>query len=115
MPLNVTELYDALKKTQEPLGYYFNRDQDRVFSLLEALLANKERYGYLGCPCRLLWGDRQWDRDIICPCLYREKDVQEYGSCYCGLYVSREWNEDARPHDYVPERRPAEKILGPGE
>ncbi|MEA3438304.1 MAG: ferredoxin:thioredoxin reductase, partial [Thermodesulfobacteriota bacterium] len=33
-----------------------------------------------------------------------------YGSCYCNLYVSTEWNDKKIPHPYVPERRPAEKM-----
>ena len=49
------------------------------------------------CPCRLAAGDREWDRDIICPCVYREPDVAEYGSCYCNLYVSRAWNAEPLP------------------
>ena len=64
----------------------------------------------MSCPCRLASGSREWDQDIICPCLYREEDVSEYGSCYCGLYVSKEWNEGKIPHGYVPERRPPEKF-----
>jgi ferredoxin-thioredoxin reductase catalytic subunit len=99
-----------LRKVQEPKGYYFNNDKERTFELLESLLENKERYGYMVCPCRLASGDREWDKDIICPCVYREPDVEEYGSCYCSLYVSQEWNQGKIPHAYVPERRPPEKI-----
>ena len=109
--MNAQELYERLKKVQEPKGYYFNNDRERVFDLLEALLVNKDRYGYMVCPCRLASGDREKDRDIICPCVYREADVEEYGSCYCNLYVSKAWNEGAIPHEYVPERRPPEKIF----
>jgi ferredoxin-thioredoxin reductase catalytic chain len=108
--MDVRQLYEQLKKIQEPKGYYFNQDTDRVFELLEGLIRNKERYGYMGCPCRLASGDRQADRDIICPCDYRAPDVEEYGSCYCNLYVSRAWNEETIPHAYVPERRPPEKM-----
>jgi ferredoxin-thioredoxin reductase catalytic chain len=75
-------LYEMLRKIQEPKGYYFNRDRDKVFDLLKALLFNRERYGYMCCPCRLASGDREWDRDIVCPCAYREDDVREYGRCY---------------------------------
>jgi ferredoxin-thioredoxin reductase catalytic subunit len=109
--MDAEELYQMLKKSQEPKGYYFNKDLERVFDLMAALLFNKERYGYMGCPCRLVSGDKQNDRDIICPCVYRTPDVEEYGSCYCNLYVSKEWNEEKIPHVYVPERRPPEKIL----
>ena len=107
---NPEELYEMLKKVQEPKGYYFNKDKERVFELLKALLLNKERYGYMCCPCRLSLGDKKMDQDIICPCVYRDPDVKEYGSCYCNLYVLKEWNEGKIPHEYVPERRPPEKL-----
>jgi len=103
----VETLYETLKKAQEPKGYYFSTDKERVHDLLDGLLVNKKRYGYMSCPCRWASGDRQKDRDIICPCVYREEDVETYGSCYCNLYVSQEWNEGKVPHVYVPERRPA--------
>jgi len=101
----VDDLYDALRRIQEPRGYFFNLDREKTFQLLRALLHNKDRYGYMSCPCRLAAGDREKDRDIICPCVYREPDVQEFGSCYCNLYVSRAWNEDSIEHQLVPERR----------
>ena len=107
---DVEKLYEMLRKTQEPRGYYFNKDKDRVFELLEGLLTNRKRYGYMSCPCRLASDDREKDKDIICPCVYRAPDVEEFGSCYCNLYVSKEWNEDKIPHEFVPERRPAEKL-----
>lgn len=109
--MNVEKLYEFLKQSQEPQGYYFNNDKKKVFDLLEGLLVNKERYGYMCCPCRLSADDPEWDKDIICPCVYREPDVAEYGSCYCNLYVSRAWNEEKIPPAYVPERRPLEKRM----
>lgn len=105
------KLYEMLKKIQEPKGYFFNNDKSKVFELLEGLLANKKRYGYMSCPCRLAAADREKDKDIICPCEYREADVKEYGSCYCALYVSKQWNEGKIPHTHVPERRPPEKFF----
>ena len=110
MKMNSDELYEMLKKVQEPKGFFFNKDKDRVLEILQDLLVNKERYGYMSCPCRLASGDREKDRDIFCPCAYRADDVKDYGSCYCNLYVSREWNEGKIKHDYVPERRPVEKM-----
>jgi ferredoxin-thioredoxin reductase catalytic subunit len=107
----VEKLYEMLKKIQEAKGYFFNKDRDRVYDLLEALLINKNRYGYMSCPCRLASGQREKDQDIICPCVYRAPDVEEYGSCYCNLYVSRDWNEGIVLSVYVPERRPPEKYL----
>ena len=109
--MDASELYGKLKKVQEPKGYYFSNNRERVMELLAALLVNKERYGYMVCPCRLASGDRENDRDIICPCEYRELDVAEFGSCYCNLYVSSQWNQGTIDQEYVPERRPPEKMF----
>jgi ferredoxin-thioredoxin reductase catalytic subunit len=80
--MTADQLYETLRKLQVPKGYFFNRDRQKVNELLDALLFNKERYGYMCCPCRLASGERDWDRDIICPCVYRDEDVREYGRCY---------------------------------
>lgn len=108
--MDINQLYEMLKKSQEAKGYFFNRDKERVFDLLEGLMKNKDRYGYMSCPCRLASGNYEKDKDILCPCVYREPDVKEFGSCYCNLYVSNDWNEGNIRHLYVPERRPAEKM-----
>ena len=108
--MDAEKLFEILRKAQEPKGYYFNKDRAYVLELLSALILNKDRYGYMACPCRLASGDRNTDRDILCPCVYRDPDVQEYGSCYCGLYVSKEWNEGKVEEEYIPERRPPEKM-----
>jgi len=105
------KLYEMLKKVQEPKGYYFSSETERVDDLIKALITNRNRYGYMSCPCRLASGDREHDKDIICPCVYRAPDVKEYGSCYCNLYVSKEWLEWKIPRTYVPERRPPEKVM----
>lgn len=111
-PATPEALYETLRKYQEPKGYFFNPDKQMVLCLLESLLTNKARYGYMACPCRLAAGDATLDKDIICPCEYRTPDVAEFGSCYCGLYVK----EGYLPQDCpgggtvcVPERRPPEK------
>ena len=80
--MTAVQLYEMLRKIQEPMGYFFNRERGKVFDLLNALLLNRERYGYMSCPCRLASGNREWDRDIICPCAYRDEDIREYGRCY---------------------------------
>jgi len=109
--MNAQQLYESLKKIQEPKGYYFNDDMTMTMPLMESLLINKERFGYMACPCRLANGTFEADRDIVCPCEYREADVREFGACFCGLYVSKAWLEKRIERVVVPERRPVEKIL----
>ena len=100
-----------LRPIQESKGYYFNPDMHNMtLPLLESLLKLKERYGYMACPCRFANGQRELDLDIICPCVYREPDVLEYGACYCGLYMSKAFAESGEETPEVPERRPASNI-----
>jgi ferredoxin-thioredoxin reductase catalytic subunit len=90
-------------------GYYLNPDPDFLQDLLEGIKRNEERYGYPSCPCRLASGKFEFDRDIICPCDYRDPDIEEYGACYCALYVRKDLFEGKTPILPVPERRPLEK------
>ena len=64
---------------------YLNPDTKFLESLLLGLKQNEERYNYPSCPCRLASGKIEVDRDIICPCDYRDPDVAEFGACYCAL------------------------------
>ena len=48
--MNEQELYEMLKKAQEPKGYFFNKDRDRVNDLLTGLLFNKETIRLYGLP-----------------------------------------------------------------
>ncbi len=101
-------LYQRLKREGEAAGYRLNPDVDFVLDLMDGLLTNEGRYGYWACPCRLADGVRENDLDIICPCDYRDPDLDEYGACYCALYVSEKIAlGDAEPEP-IPERRGSE-------
>jgi ferredoxin-thioredoxin reductase catalytic subunit/rubredoxin len=89
-------------------GYYLTPQPEMLQMFLEGLKTNEERYGYPSCPCRLATGNLEIDRDIICPCDYRDPDVEEYGACYCRLYVNKTVYDSQNLPD-VPERRPTEK------
>jgi ferredoxin-thioredoxin reductase catalytic chain len=90
-------------------GSYLIPDADLLQGFLEGLKTNEDRYGYPTCPCRLASGVLEYDRDIICPCDYRDPDVAEFGACYCRLYVNREVYEGKKELPMVPERRPLAK------
>lgn len=103
------QLYDILSKYAVSQGIRLNKDRETTLDIIAGLLTNEKRYGYRSCPCRLSWGDKEKDRDITCPCVYRDPDIREFGSCFCSLYVSQDWNDEKVPHVPVPERRPREK------
>jgi ferredoxin-thioredoxin reductase catalytic chain len=89
-------------------GYYLTPKSDLLQMFIEGLKTNEDRYGYPSCPCRLATYNLEIDRDIICPCDYRDLDVAQYGACYCRLYVNKNVF-DSQNLPEVPERRPIEK------
>jgi ferredoxin-thioredoxin reductase catalytic subunit len=103
----IDRLYNKLDKEAEEAGYHLNPDTDFTKALVEGLLVNENRYGYRACPCRLASGKKEEDLDIICPCDYRDPDLNEYGICYCALYVSKEIKDGKKPPESIPERRPS--------
>jgi len=105
-PETVTKLCDKLKKDAESGGYNLNPDAEFVRDLAAGLLMNENRYGYQSCPCRLASGAKEDDLDIICPCDYRDPDLDEYGACYCALYVSKAALNGEKRIQSIPERRP---------
>ena len=103
---DVENLYKKLNREAESSGYHLNPDIELTKDLIKGLLINEKRYGYLACPCRLASGKKNEDVDIICPCDYRDADLNEYGSCYCALYVSQDIVDGKKQVGSIPERRP---------
>lgn len=105
----IDNVYKRLDREAEEAGYHLNPDEDFTKGLVEGLLVNEKRYGYWACPCRLATGEKEEDLDIICPCDYRDPDLNEYGTCYCALYVSGDIKEGKKEPKSIPERRPSEE------
>jgi ferredoxin-thioredoxin reductase catalytic subunit len=103
----VDERYNKLFREAEAGGYHLNPDVPFTRNLVRGLLVNEKRFGYQACPCRLASGKREEDLDIICPCDYRDPDLNEYGDCYCALYVSTAVLRGEEPVRSIPERRPS--------
>ena len=101
------KFYQQVKKDIESSGYHLNSDIEFTKYLLKNILLNEQRYGYGACPCRLASGNKEEDLDIICPCDYRDPDLNEYDSCYCGLYVSGDVLGGKKELTSIPERRPS--------
>jgi len=111
-PEEVERTYRVLRQEAEAGGYFLNPDSGFTRNLIAGLLKNEKRYGYRACPCRLAGGKRDEDRDIICPCDYRDPDIEEFGACYCALYVSPAIAAGTKKVAPVPERRPPRSQRG---
>jgi ferredoxin-thioredoxin reductase catalytic subunit len=105
------KIYNRLNKQAESAGYHLNPDIDFTKDLIKGLIINGKRYGYWACPCRLASGNKKEDLDIICPCDYRDVDLNEFNSCYCALYVSKGVVDSKIKLEPVPERRPTSEEI----
>jgi ferredoxin-thioredoxin reductase catalytic chain len=78
----IDRLYERLDREAEAGGYHLNPDRALTRDLVVGLLTNEKRYGYGSCPCRLASGKKDEDLDIVCPCDYRDPDLDDYDTCY---------------------------------
>jgi len=107
----VEKAYLRFKKEAEDNGYFLNNDLFFSKELIRSLLINQKRYGYQACPCRLASGDKSKDLDIICPCDYRDADLNDFDTCYCALYVTSEVIRGEKKARAIPERRNVMKYM----
>jgi len=102
---DIDKLFNSLNGDARSSGYSLNPDTSFTKSIVGGLLANEERYGYRACPCRLASGNKKEDIDIICPCDYRDVDLDQYGACYCALFVDDEIKTGKKKVSPIPDRR----------
>lgn len=107
--MNKEQLEKFALHVAEKNGWSVQPNQDMRQDVLQGLETNRERYGFMMCPCRDSWGDIEYDRDIVCPCIYAAKDIEESGRCYCALFCRNDGKdyldqmvEDRRPDELYP-------------
>jgi ferredoxin-thioredoxin reductase catalytic chain len=68
--------------------FILNPDKEVVERLAEGVLKNEENKGLKFCPCRMILGDKEADKKLVCPCNFRsQKTWREKGECWCSLFV----------------------------
>ncbi len=95
-----------IERAAQRNGWESNPDEDFRGTIAEGLTTNANRHGYYLCPCRDGEGNRKDDADIVCPCIYAKRDIEEYGQCFCGLFLSpAKARETPLVVEQIPERR----------
>lgn len=67
--------------------YRLNPDDKMVERVVKGLVMRKMKFGYAYCPCRLVTGDKERDKKIICPCVYHVEEIERDGECHCNLFI----------------------------
>ena len=86
------ERFDRHLATEE---FQYYPDGRVVARVLKQLAKRQEELGEPYCPCRLVTGKPEADRNIICPCAYHRKEIEQHGHCLCRLFAARDFRPDA--------------------
>ncbi|MGQ3684964.1 MAG: ferredoxin-thioredoxin reductase catalytic domain-containing protein [Candidatus Loosdrechtia sp.] len=78
--------------------YRLHPDARIVNSVIRGLAIRKIKYGHAYCPCRLITGNSESDKKIICPCVYHQEEIEREEECHCSLFVSDHY-QGKEPHD----------------
>lgn len=70
-----------------------NPDEEMLHIIVDCLTRNRNELGSQYCPCRIIAGDKEEDKNIICPCVYHEEEINNNGSCHCGLFFKNNGNK----------------------
>lgn len=84
------QVIELSRKYADKAGIQLNLDQHIVDMVVKGLVENEKKHGFRYCPCRLVTGDKEKDRLIICPCVYHKKEIREDGHCHCMLFVAKQ-------------------------
>lgn len=87
--MDAEKLRQLSKRYAKSQGFMLNPDEKIVKFVIEGLLRNEAKFGYMYCPCRAVTGDEGQDRKIICPCIYHKDEIKSMGHCHCGLFVAK--------------------------
>ncbi|MFW5858320.1 MAG: ferredoxin-thioredoxin reductase catalytic domain-containing protein [Planctomycetota bacterium] len=97
--MDLTPEAQAIKKRLDAYlagtPYTYSPDKEAVARVLNGMARRKEKQGEAYCPCRIVTGEPEADRKIICPCVYHEDEIARDGHCHCRLFV----REDATGGD----------------
>jgi len=87
---NKKKTEDMIKKFEEHAkenGFQLNPDKKTVERIIDGLLKNEGKYGEQYCPCRRVSGNKEEDKQKICPCFWHKDEIKKDGHCFCRLYV----------------------------
>lgn len=94
-------------KVCEDYGFVYNPEDDVNESIQIGLTRNKLIYDRRYCPCFMVVGNTQEDKDKsdnrLCPCKPAlEKEIPSQGHCHCGIFCTKEYVESLQ-NNIAPE------------
>ena len=63
-----------------------NDNEKIIEGIINGLLRNKQFKGDIYCPCRMVTGDKEKDKEIACPCVFHRGEIEIQDHCKCNLF-----------------------------
>jgi len=80
------ELRKKLQEYADKSGFKLNPNEKVVEGIISGLLRNRKFKGDIYCPCRIVTGNKEEDKKIVCPCIYHKDEIKQMGHCKCMLF-----------------------------
>jgi carbon-monoxide dehydrogenase catalytic subunit len=106
--MNEKEILKYSEDYAKKAGFVLNKDKKQLGYVIKGLKKNEEKYGERYCPCRVITGNFEEDRIIICPCIYHTQEIKDGGHCLCKLFFDKKLKQGtaANPKKYcAPEQK----------
>jgi len=81
------ELKKSAQEYAKSAEINLNPNEKIVDNILKRMLIIKEQKGETYCPCRVVSGNKNKDKEIICPCVFHRGEIELQGHCHCNLFV----------------------------
>ena len=82
-----------INKYADKKNYAVNPSKMMSTNLKIWLTEMEGTYGKRLCPCFDPSGGKENDKAMICPCVYIDDEIKEYGTCHCALFGEKGLSE----------------------
>ena len=83
------ELRKTLQAYADSQNFKLNPNEKALEGIINGLLRNKKFKGDIYCPCRVVTGDKEKDKEIACPCIFHRGEIELQGRCKCTLFFAK--------------------------
>ncbi|PIU75765.1 carbon-monoxide dehydrogenase catalytic subunit [Candidatus Pacearchaeota archaeon CG06_land_8_20_14_3_00_35_12] len=87
------EIYKFSKEYAKKAGFALNKNKKQLSYVIKGLKKNEDKYGFRFCPCRIVTGNFEEDRIIVCPCIYHKQEIKDQGHCLCNLFFDKDYEK----------------------
>jgi len=91
--MNEKEILRFSQDYAKKAGFIMNKDKKQLAYVIKGLKANENKYGFRFCPCRVVTGNFDEDRIIVCPCIYHKAEIKDMGHCLCRLFFDKSYEK----------------------